>query len=137
MPVIPTEPGVPSARVSRGSRAYWGAIGQPPPGELTGQERDLLAAAGLMPAPEPAPSAEHYRRGASELAHRIRDLLRAEHKRCRNPACALSLVWAEDVQEILDARDRLLAVCSCRPRESGEAPDVPERDCPVHGEGAL
>lgn len=91
--------------------------------ELTGQERDLLADRGY--------------RQPSELAHRIRNKLRAEHERCRNPGCALTFIWAEDVQEILDARDRLLAVCSCRPRESGEAPDVPERDCPVHGEGAL
>jgi hypothetical protein len=116
----------------------WRATFEP---ELTGQERDLLAAAGLMPAPTPAPSAEHYRREASEMAHRIRDLLRAEHTRCRNPACALAMVWAEDVQEILDARERLVArepplvaVCTCTGWMSERGPDTPDPACPVHGE---
>lgn len=88
-----------------------------------------------VPEPEPAPVHGEYQ-PPSELAHRIRNLLRGEHERCRNPGCALTFIWAEDVQAILDARDRLGEVCTCRPRESGEAPEVPDRDCPAHGEQA-
>lgn len=46
----------------------------------------------------------------SELAERIRDVVREDHKRCvgGGRGCPLSVIWADDVQEILDIRDRLL-----------------------------
>jgi hypothetical protein len=71
---------------------------------------------------------------ATELANRIRDTMRIQHGMCDSRACPLSFITAEDVQEVLDERDRLVAVCTCRPMGSGEAPPVPDRDCPAHGE---
>lgn len=141
---IPTEPGVPAERMSRGARAYWSASDQRP-GHA-----------------EPVP----YQREPSEVAHRVRDVIRTVHASCDPAACSLSRVHAEDVQEILDAafavraaartactcegwfsergpdeptRDCPVhgwaAVCTCEPTATGEAPEVPDRDCPVHGLG--
>lgn len=44
----------------------------------------------------------------SELAHRVRDKVREKHSSCHPEACPLSLVHAEDVQEILDTSASLL-----------------------------
>lgn len=38
------------------------------------------------------------------LAHRVRDKIREKHAKC-DDACPLGKIWAEDVQEILDAAD--------------------------------
>jgi hypothetical protein len=52
-------------------------------------------------------NAEGYQ-APSELAERIRDVVRKAHEPCPQQGCALSVIWASDVQEILDIRDQLL-----------------------------
>lgn len=70
--------------------------------ELTGAQRDMMVAAGLMPPPAPDPVTGYV--PPTALADRIRDTMRAQHARCDRASCPLSFITAEDVQEILDAR---------------------------------